>query len=191
MERAVFFSIFPDIPSGPDALLVSTVRSRLKTSSSEQSINHKCWESASLNGGIAEMKFWESTSLSKAVLPTFEETSSEPFFRVGIWLDAFFRNFTVFQNCLLPWLDILFRWSLFDCLSMFTKQPGFSVMCTSSTWIGSLFPFLFYRQCFFSQFLLWCSCSSMLRIWKPAWGRGYKTATMLLSKRVDFGLDHT
>ena len=35
---AVFFSIVPDIPSGPDALLVSIARSRPRTSSSEQKI---------------------------------------------------------------------------------------------------------------------------------------------------------
>ena len=36
MERAVFLSIFPDIPSGPEALLVSIARRRPNTSSSVQ-----------------------------------------------------------------------------------------------------------------------------------------------------------
>ena len=108
---AVFFSIVPDIPSGPDALLVSIARSRPRTSSSEQKIfsgssaeefTEKVWESASVRGGTVELKFWERTSFSTEALSTFVEAIIDPLFRVGIWLDAFFKNFTVFQNCLLP-----------------------------------------------------------------------------------------
>ena len=39
MERAVFLSIFPDIPSGPEALMVSIARSRRITSSMQKIVS--------------------------------------------------------------------------------------------------------------------------------------------------------
>ena len=62
----------------------------------------------------------KKNSLRQAALSAFDIITSEPFFKVGIWLEVFFRNLTVFQNCLLPWLDILFRWSLLDCRNILT-----------------------------------------------------------------------
>lgn len=58
----MFLSIFPDIPSGPHALLVSIARRRPNTSSSVQrmvsggiveGLTMKCWDSASVKGGIS------------------------------------------------------------------------------------------------------------------------------------------
>jgi len=58
MERALFLN---DIPSGPEALLVSIARRRPNTYSSVQrmvsggiveGLTMKCWESASVKGGI-------------------------------------------------------------------------------------------------------------------------------------------
>ena len=72
METAIFLSIFPDIPSGPEALLVSIARSRVNTSSSVQRIfsggivaksARNFWESSSVREGTAELKLGEKTSL--------------------------------------------------------------------------------------------------------------------------------
>ena len=93
METAVFLSIFPDIPSGPEALLVSIARSRVNTSSSVQRIfsggivaksARNFWESFSVREGTAELKLREKTSLRQAALSVFHFITSEPFFKVGI-----------------------------------------------------------------------------------------------------------
>ena len=66
MEKAVLLSIFPDIPSGPEVLLVSIARSRPNTSysiqkrdsgDSDEELTIKAWEAASVKGGTAELKF--------------------------------------------------------------------------------------------------------------------------------------
>jgi len=75
---------------------------RIFSGSFAEEFTEKVWESASVKGGTDELKFWERTSFSSEALSRFVEAIVEPLFRVGIWLDAFFKNFTVFQSCLLP-----------------------------------------------------------------------------------------
>jgi len=120
MEGAVPLSFFAEMPSGPDALLVSRAFNRQKTSCSvhrmssgggdkESAMTFR--QSISLKGGIVSLKLLENTSLSRDAFSAFEVTSVDPHFKVGTWLDDFLRYLIVFQNCLLPRVDTSFNFT--------------------------------------------------------------------------------
>ena len=143
MEGAVPLSIFAEMPSGPDALLVSRTFNRLKTSCSVHRMSSeggdkesamKFRQSISLKGGIVSLKLLENTSLSRDAFSAFEVTSVDPRFKVRTWLDDFLRYLIVFQNCLLPRVSAGgASWTVSAAV-----QPHFLVTCTWTTEKGNL-----------------------------------------------------
>ena len=123
MERAVIFSIFPEIWSGPFAFVVSIVCSKWRTSSSEHNnlsrlsgpstlsvIN--CCVSESDNGNWIVLKHFEKNEHSIFALswsPIASLWSSSV--SVGIITASLFRDLIVFQNCLLHVLAQLIQLS--------------------------------------------------------------------------------
>ena len=60
--------------------------------------------------------------MSKEALAVSEEAIFESVFSAGIWLEAFFKDLTVFQNCLHPCLETFLKCSLFDFLRIVTTS---------------------------------------------------------------------
>ena len=98
------------------------------------------------------LKFQENTSLSKKALAVFEEAIIESVFSVGIWLEAFFKDLTVFQNCLHPCLETFLKCSLFDFLRIVTTS--FLSEMHISVKMGDQFSLLFCIYCSFSSVML-------------------------------------
>ena len=110
MEGAVPLSSFAEMPSGPDALLVSRAFNRLKTSCSVHRMSSGGGDKESCSNevptvnltqrGIVSLKLQENTSLSRDAFSAFEVTSVDPCFKEGLTrrlpqvFDSFSKLFT-------------------------------------------------------------------------------------------------
>jgi len=97
-------SILAEISSCPLAFVVSSVESRLYTSSSVQRklvgqlSGEVCGRSLSVSTGKEWLKFFTKEALRRFAFSRLEVAMMSPLFNVGMTLRLLLRDFTTFQN---------------------------------------------------------------------------------------------